>query len=194
MNAAQVVPIQSIGVTSAVLTLEPSARREEVAVRPAGAADARGIHSLILCHQAEGRLLARERDEIARHADRFIVAVLDGRVVGCVDLAPLGGGVAEVRSLVVHADARSLGLGRVLVDAVRRRAAAAGFHTLCAFTHAPGYFAPLGFSIVPHEWLPEKIQADCATCPEFRHCGQYAVALPLAAARAACVPLVSLHG
>jgi N-acetylglutamate synthase-like GNAT family acetyltransferase len=33
----------------------------------------------------------------------------------------------------------------------------------------------MGFSIVPHVWLPEKIVADCHTCSHFRNCGQYAV-------------------
>jgi len=56
---------------------------------------------------------------------------------------------------------------------------AAGFETLCAFTHSPEYFVRMGFSIVPHTWLPEKIETDCRSCAQFRHCGQYAVLLPL---------------
>ena len=54
-----------------------------------------------------------------------------------------------------------------------------GFDKLCAFTHAPGYFMPMGFSIVPHLWIPEKIFTDCVKCPQFRRCGQYAMVLPL---------------
>ena len=38
----------------------------------------------------------------------------------------------------------------------------------------------MGFSIVPHLWLPEKIFTDCVKCPLFRQCGQYAM---VAAAR-----------
>jgi hypothetical protein len=52
----------------------------------------------------------------------------------------------------------------------------------------------MGFSIVPHPWIPEKIEADCRTCPLFRHCGQYAVTLPLAHGVESFVPLASLHG
>jgi hypothetical protein len=37
----------------------------------------------------------------------------------------------------------------------------------------------LGFSIVPHIWVPEKIAHDCTACPLFRRCGQYAVTLAL---------------
>jgi amino-acid N-acetyltransferase len=130
-------------------------------------------------HVAEGRLLPRSRDEIASRAARFIVAVDRGRVVGCADLAPLSRYVAEVRSLVVDNGARSCGIGRQLVTELERRALVSGFETLTAFTHTPGYFVQLGFSIVPHTWVPEKIEADCRNCSQFRHCGQYAVMLPL---------------
>ena len=54
-----------------------------------------------------------------------------------------------------------------------------GFSTLCAFTHNAAHFVRLGFSIVPHPWLPEKIATDCVGCPKFRQCTQYAMALPL---------------
>mgnify|MGYP001010093963 CR=1 FL=1 len=54
-----------------------------------------------------------------------------------------------------------------------------GFETLCAFTHGPGYFVRMGFSIVPHHWVREKILVDCQACPLFRTCGQHAVVLPL---------------
>ena len=88
---------------------------------------------------------------------------------------------------------RSRGVGRRLVDERATHAAAAGFQTLCAFTHTAGYFVHMGFSIVPHTWLPEKIAADCRSCAQFRTCGQYAVMLPLVRTRQTCVPLTSLH-
>lgn len=191
MSATQSASAGVMARPVAILT-EPA--ESALTVREATSVDAPAIHSLIVEHLAEGHLLARAREEIAVHAHRFSVAVLDGRIVGCADLAPLGGGVAEVRSLVVHVDARCYGVGRLLLGALRRRAAAAGFHTLSAFTHAPGYFVQIGFSIVPHAWVPEKVQTDCRTCTQFRRCGQYAVALPLARVPDAYVPLVSLHG
>ena len=58
---------------------------------------------------------------------------------------------------------------------LRRRARAGQFRTLCAFTHDPRFFVRFGFSIVPHTWLPEKVAADCWSCPLFQKCGQYAV-------------------
>jgi amino-acid N-acetyltransferase len=150
------------------------------ALRPATADDAPAIHALIAKYQAAGRLLPRPEEEISRHADRFLV-ITDGHVVmGCAELAPLSAAVAEVRSLVVDEQARGLGFGRLLVDTVADEARLAGFRTVCAFTHDPAYFVRLGYSLVPHAWLPEKIAHDCAGCTLFRRCGQDAVRLQLA--------------
>ena len=154
-------------------------RSGPLTLRQATPEDAREIFNLIALHLNEGHLLPRSLAEVSAHTHRFVVAVDDGEIVGCADLAPLSRTVAEVRSLVVSAAARSGGVGGRLVDALVARAALAGFERLCAFTHAPAYFVQLGFSIVPHAWIPEKISADCGTCAQFRRCGQYAVMLPL---------------
>jgi amino-acid N-acetyltransferase len=147
----------------------------DVTLRTATVAEAGAIHTLITEHLAEGHLLPRQLEEVAVHAHRFIVAVQQDQVVACAELAPLSRDVAEVRSLVVRRDARSGGLSRQILDELVRRAAVDGFSRLCAFTHVPAYFVHLGFSIVPHVWIPEKIVTDCSSCAQFRRCGQYAV-------------------
>lgn len=154
-----------------------------ISLRAAVTADAPALHALIAAHLEEGRLLPRALDELAAHAPRFVVAVeqsADGeRIVGCAELAPLSQRVAEVRSLVVDQDARRLGLGRQMVEALSARARSEGYARLCAFAHEPRFFVHRGFSIVPHTWVPEKIAHDCYSCPLFRNCGQYAIVLDL---------------
>ena len=99
--------------------------------------------------------------------------------MGCAELAPLSPTVAEVRSLAVHRSVRGGGVGTEIVEELRRRARRESFEKLCAFTHTPGYFIHMGFSIVPHLWLTEKVFTDCVKCPQFRQCGQYAMVVPL---------------
>lgn len=152
-----------------------------VVLRSGQPADAPQIHALILEHLEEGHLLPRDLAELTARADRFTVAARGDRVLACAELAPLGHGMAEVRSLVVHRDAREDGLGRRLVEALMRQARLEEYRALCAFSHAPGYFVRMGFSIVPHTWVPEKIALDCHRCPLFRRCGQHAVVLSLTA-------------
>jgi amino-acid N-acetyltransferase len=146
-----------------------------VILRTASTADAPALHRLIAENLEAGHLLPRTIE------DRFTVADADGLVVGCAELAPLGESVAEVRSLVVHDDYRGRRIGSDLIHHLSSAANERGFSTLCAFTHEPSHFVRLGFSIVPHMWVPEKIAHDCTSCPLFRRCGQYAVALTLRA-------------
>ena len=174
--------------------IEARKNAKGVTLHTATAAHSDAIHTLIVSHLADGHLLPRDLGEIAVHAGRFVVALDGDRVVACAELAPLSRSVAEVRSLVVDSAARSAGVGRRIVDELLHRAEVAGYEKLCAFTHTPGYFVRMGFSIVPHVWLPEKIVTDCHACPQFRQCGQYAVVHSLGRSRHSCVPLTALHG
>jgi amino-acid N-acetyltransferase len=156
--------------------------RARITLRSAVSSQAPKLHALISANLEEGRLLPRTLADLAGHAERFVVAIRGRRIIGCAELAPLSQHVAEVRSLVVDADARGLGVGAMLVEELRQRARRGGFEKLSAFTHKPGYFIRMGFSIVPHVWLLEKVFADCVKCPMFRRCGQYAMVVPLDAA------------
>lgn len=177
MNATLAVPAIAV---SPARRRRPAARRSVAVTYTAGVVtDAPALHALIAAHLEEGHLLPREQGELASHAPRFVVARRGTRVVGCAELAPLSARVAEIRSLVVDRRARSLGIGRALVEELQRRARVEGYESLCAFTHDAAYFVRMGFSIVPHTWVPEKIALDCHGCARFRRCGQHAVVLPL---------------
>jgi amino-acid N-acetyltransferase len=158
-------------------------QRAAVAVEPVFrqglAADASAVHRLIADNVEAGHLLPRTAEDVVANIARFTVAEVDGEVVGCAELAPLSREVAEVRSLVVGERSRGRHIGPRLVEQLASDGASRGFATLCAFTHEPSHFVRLGFTIVPHVWVPEKIERDCRGCALFRRCGQYAVTLPL---------------
>jgi amino-acid N-acetyltransferase len=148
-------------------------------LRSAGPSDAGVVHRLITDNLEAGHLLPRTLDDVERHASRFVVAESPDGVIGCAELAPLSDTVVEVRSLVVQQDYRGRRIGTRLLEYLATEAAERGFATLCAFTHEPSHFVRMGFTIVPHVWVPEKIAHDCTSCVLFRRCGQYAVLLPL---------------
>jgi amino-acid N-acetyltransferase len=164
-----VAPVAPLPVSAATLTF-----------RRATTADAHALERLIRAHRVEGRLLPRGMADLARHAPRFVVAVRRGRIVACAELAPLSRRVAEVRSLVVQRGVRGRGVARQLVTLLERDARGEGFEQLCAFAHDAAPFVRMGFSLVPHSWVPEKIERDCAACVLFRHCGQHALVFDLA--------------
>ena len=165
--------------------------RGRLTLRAAKSSEARTLHALIAANLQEGHLLPRTLAELSTHATRFVVAVRGRRIVGCAELAALSPHVAEVRSLAVDATERGKGVGTTIVDELRRRARRENFEKLCAFTHAPAYFIQMGFSIVPHTWLLEKLTTDCVNCPHFRTCGQYAMVVPLESAYDADRPAAS---
>jgi amino-acid N-acetyltransferase len=150
-----------------------------VSLRVATPADAPAIHSLIAGNLEIGHLLPRSLDDVREHISRFFVAEQDGDVVACAELARLSSTVAEDRSLVVTESLRGQKIGSRLVAHLAATGTAAGYSTLSAFTHDPSHFVRLGFTIVPHIWMPEKIAHDCTGCAQFRRCGQYAVRLML---------------
>jgi amino-acid N-acetyltransferase len=163
----------------------------DLVLRPATPADADALHSLISAHLDEGHLLPRELTDLRRHAARFVVCDVAGEIKACAELAPLSPSVAEVRSLVVARDFRRVGLAARLVSDLQTRARAAEYETLTAFTHDPRFFIKQNFSIVPHVWVPEKIEHTCRSCPLFRRCTQYAMLLPLdAVSRYGAAPAV----
>ncbi|MBI3264977.1 MAG: GNAT family N-acetyltransferase [Acidobacteria bacterium] len=149
-------------------------------IRTGTEGDARRIHRLITANLAEGHLLPRSLPDVAQHAERFVVVTVGGRIVGCAELAPLSPSVAEVRSLVVAEARRGQGVGRRMVNELRAHAVRRGFEQICAFTHEPAYFERLGFSVVPHVSIPEKIAKDCHQCALVGRCGQFAMVSDLA--------------
>jgi amino-acid N-acetyltransferase len=158
----------------------PSPRKAEaIVLREARPSDVDTIHALISAHVASDHLLPRTVEEITAHLPRFVVAALGDEVVGCAELASLSAEVVEIRSLVVSEHARGMSVGRRIIDHLVHEAIVEGRTRLCAFTHQPGYFVRLGFSIVPHLWLREKVFTDCVGCPLFRTCGQHAMMLKL---------------
>ena len=158
-------------------------RQAKITLRTADQSNAKKIHALIAANQQEGKLLPRTVEELTVHAERFVIAIRGRAIVGCAELAPLSAQVAEVRSLAVDANARHLGVGAMLVEELRARARREGFERFTAFTHTPAYFSRMGFSIVPHLWVTEKIHTDCVKCPLFRTCGQYAMVTSLEESR-----------
>ena len=160
-------------------TLPQASAASAMVFRQAVGSDAGAIHRLIVDNLEAGHLLPRTLDDVTVNIARFTVAVIDDAVIGCAELAPLSAVVAEVRSLVVTERSRGQHIGPRLVSHLATEGATRGFSTLCAFTHDPSHFVRLGFTIVPHVWVPEKIERDCRSCAQFRRCGQYAVTLPL---------------
>ena len=153
-----------------------------IQLRTGVASDATAIHALIAANLSAGHLLPRTFEDVESHAGRFVVAVARRgghrlRRARAAQRRGRRGPLAGRR----RGEPRPARRRRARDGAGRSARASSATSTLCAFTHEPSHFVRLGFSIVPHVWVPEKIAHDCVGCSQFRHCGQYAVSLQLRA-------------
>jgi amino-acid N-acetyltransferase len=124
----------------------PSASRSATPVfRRATVADAPAIVALIDLNVPSGELLPRTRAFVEQHARDYIVATVDGAVVGCVHLDEYAPSLAEIRSLAVAPDTQGMGIGAGLVRELERLARARDLTTLFAVSNSGEFFRRLGY-------------------------------------------------
>jgi amino-acid N-acetyltransferase len=137
--------------------------------------DAPAIHAIIEPYAREGVLLPRSLSELNENIRDFIVALEDGRIVGCGALHLYGMHLAEIRSIAVLSASKGRGIGRALVQALKGEARRHGVSCICLFTRTPEFFARLGFEVARREELPDKIYKDCIRCPKLHECDEIAM-------------------
>jgi amino-acid N-acetyltransferase len=148
-------------------------------VRPATADDVPAIVAVVNENARLGHLLPRSADNIRASIDSWIVAEMDGRVVGIGSLLAMSPTLVEVRSLAVLPAYRRYGVGANIVLGLVERARERGIPTVFALTRAVSFFTRLGFVISARESFPEKVWKDCVICPLQHRCDETAVVMEL---------------
>ena len=126
-------------------------------------ADVDEIYNLIAGYAAQGFMLPKPYNVLYETLREFIVAELDGKIVGVGALHLTWNELAEVRSMAIHEDFSRRGIGSVKK-----------FFTL---TYRPEFFKSLGFVETTKESLPHKIWKECIDCPKFANCDEIALTL-----------------
>jgi len=144
-------------------------------VRSAKISDVEAIYSLINCYAERDEMLFRSKADIYENLQAFIVAELNGSVVGCCALQIVWSDLAEIKSLAVDEANKGLGVGKAIVDAAIEQARKLGLQKVFALTLTPDFFEKLGFEIIEKDALPMKVWSDCARCPKQQNCDETAV-------------------
>jgi amino-acid N-acetyltransferase len=140
---------------------------DEVIVRRARTPDVPTIKSIVDVYAGSGRkLLAKELVTLYEDVQDFVVAEVDGAVVGCGALHVLWADLGEVRTLAVHPDHADRRIGRRVLDTLIGTAQALGLSRLFALTFHTGFFARAGF--VPIEGRPVDSVVDLDTYDALR--------------------------
>ena len=144
-------------------------------VRNAKISDVTAINGLINSYAEMDRMLFRSLADIYENLQTFIVAELDGKVVGCCALEVIWADLAEIKSLAIDEPQKGKGIGRALVTAAAEQALKLGVPRVFALTLEPVFFEKTGFSIVEKEALPMKVWSDCARCSKQQNCDEIAM-------------------
>jgi amino-acid N-acetyltransferase len=170
----------------ATRSLSPSAQDPSdetfkvITVHKAHLQDARSIFDLVNSLSHDGTLLRRSYAEICENIRDFTVACIpnpegEHEFIGCGALHLYGPHLAEVRSIVVKPEARGLGAGDAILEALIAEAADHEVMSVCLFTRIPTFFEHLGFRVAERDAMPDKIYKDCQTCPRLYACDEVAM-------------------
>ena len=135
--------------------------------------DIPAMQELVQPEVDSGVILVRSEDEIATNIRSYMLAFLNGELVGFTALHVHTSYLGEVRSLIVKEGIRGKKIGENLVLKALDEAKSLGLQRVLVLTYKQAFFERLDFVEIPKESLPEhKIWADCIKCKHFPICNE----------------------
>lgn len=116
-----------------------------VTIRPAKTTDVRAIRDLIDVYSVDGSLLSKATVTIFEQLQEFIVAEVDGTVIGCGALHVMWEDLAEVRTLAVRPDQARHGIGSRMLQHLLVNARELGIKRVFCLTFMKDFFGRHGF-------------------------------------------------
>jgi amino-acid N-acetyltransferase len=116
-----------------------------VVVRPARTFDVRAIRALVDTYAPDRRLLSKATVALYEDITEFLVADLDGEVVGCGAVHVFWEDLAEVRTVAVDPAYVGTGIGSVLLQGLIARARDLGVRRVFCLTFETEFFGRHGF-------------------------------------------------
>ena len=143
--------------------------------RKATTEDIETLYELIKGYAEKGIMLPRTREMLVDQLEWFIVAELEGDIVGCGSLCRLGQDLVEIRSLGISDGHKGQGIGSKMVDYLIEEARQLDIPKVMALTYEVNFFQKNGFEVVQKEIFPEKVWKDCIHCKKLHCCDEIAV-------------------
>ncbi|PHR85205.1 MAG: argininosuccinate lyase [Colwellia sp.] len=136
-----------------------------LSVRRARMSDVDKIYQQVDYWADKGEILPRSRDNIIHDIQNFVVAEVDGDVVGCASLYIYQTGLAEIRSIVIDKSAHGQGQGQALVQYLLEFAHQMELQKIIVLTYVPEFFKKLDFSLIEKSSLADNIIEDSEQSP-----------------------------
>jgi amino-acid N-acetyltransferase len=143
-----------------------------VVVRSAKTGDVKKIRKIVDAYSDQRRLLSKETVTLFEAVQEFVVAEVDGEVVGCGALHVLWEDLAEVRTVAVIESMHGQGVGHKILDQVLKNAKEIGVKKVFCLTFETKFFGSHGFeeiqgTPVTPEVYQEMIRSFDAGVAEF---------------------------
>jgi amino-acid N-acetyltransferase len=143
-----------------------------LAIRPAKTTDVRAIRDLIDAYSVDGSLLSKATVTIFEQLQEFVVAEIDGTVIGCGALHVMWEDLAEVRTLAVRPDQARHGIGSQVLEQLLTNARELGIKRVFCLTFMKEFFGRHGFveiddTPVGHEVYEQLLQSYDEGVAEF---------------------------
>jgi amino-acid N-acetyltransferase len=116
-----------------------------VVIRPAKTSDVKKIRAIVDTYAVERKLLSKETVTLFESVQEFVVAEVDGEVVGCGALHVLWEDIAEVRTVAVVEQMHGEGVGHLILENILARAKEVGVKKVFCLTFETKFFGSHGF-------------------------------------------------
>ena len=116
-----------------------------VVIRPAKTSDVKKIRAIVDTYAVERKLLSKETVTLFESVQEFVVAEVDGEVVGCGALHVLWEDIAEVRTVAVVEQMHGKGVGHLILQNILARAKEVGVKKVFCLTFETKFFGSHGF-------------------------------------------------
>jgi amino-acid N-acetyltransferase len=117
-----------------------------VVIRAAKTTDVKKIRAIVDTYAVERKLLSKETVTLFESVQEFVVAEVDGEVVGCGALHVLWEDIAEVRTVAVVEQMHGKGVGHLILENILARAKAVGVKKVFCLTFETKFFGSHGFN------------------------------------------------
>ena len=116
-----------------------------VVIRPAKTSDVKKIRAIVDAYAAERKLLSKDTVTLFESVQEFVVAEVDGEVVGCGALHVLWEDIAEVRTVAVVDQMHGKGVGHLILESILIKAKEVGVKKVFCLTFETKFFGSHGF-------------------------------------------------
>ena len=143
--------------------------------------DITSMQSMVAKEVKDGIILERNEDEVATNIRSYVLAKIEGKLVGYAALHIHSLRLAEIRSLIVLDGYRGQHIGKKIVEfALEEAKSLAVEEEVLVLTYLPEFFKKMNFVEIAKESIPEhKIWTDCIKCIHFPICNEISLVYKL---------------